>query len=160
MQEKQSVIIILPEKLADLPVLIIRGTNTKELIFNVCSAKQSDFAYADTDEQHILVWHNDKYLKLLTKEIIWLEADGSYCNIYMTQERKMTISFPLASAQKVLPSTMFIRIHRSYIVNIKHVTALRGNSFYINNITLNIGRGFRKLVLGHFIFMGVRKAPK
>lgn len=160
MQEKQSVVIILPEKLADLPVHIVRGTNTKELIFNVCPAKQSDFTYTDTDKQHILVWHNDKYLKLLTKEIIWLEADGSYCNIYMTQGRKITISFPLGSAQKVLPPTIFIRIHRSYIVNLKHVTALRGNCFYINNITLNIGREFRKLVLDHFIFMGVRKAPK
>lgn len=160
MQEKQSLVIIIPEKLAGLPIHIVRGTNTKELIFNVRPLEQSDFSYANVEKQHILVWHHDKYLKLYVDEIIWLEASGSYCNIYMTQNRKILISFPLVSAQKVLPPSIFMRIHRSYIVNLNHIESLRGNCFYINSTTINIGREYRKIVLEHFIFLGVRKAPK
>ena len=54
-------------------------------------------------------------------EIIYAEADGSYCKIFLTERRKKTLSKPLKYLENQLLSGSFLRIHRSYLVNINHI---------------------------------------
>ena len=72
----------------------------------------------------------------------------------------MTLSFHLAVIEKQLPETDFIRIHRSYLVNLKHVTALVGNSLKIGEQFLVIGREYREQLFDRFVFLGVRRSKK
>lgn len=111
-------------------------------------------------ERHLFILQQNEYLHLEFDEIMWLEADGSYCILYLTDKRKQIISFPLATAQKALPSATFIRISRFHIVNLKYIKKLIGNCFQIDNKLLRIGREYRESVLDHFIFLGGRNAPK
>jgi two-component system, LytTR family, response regulator len=56
-------------------------------------------------------------------EVEYLEADGSYVNIYCTNNRCKTVSKNLKYFEKALTdSTNFIRPHRSYLVNVDYVT--------------------------------------
>lgn len=72
----------------------------------------------------------------------------------------MVLSFHLAIIEKELPVSDFMRIHRSYIVNLKHVVSLIGNSLNINGKLLTIGREYREHLLERFIFLGVRRRPQ
>lgn len=159
-QKKQSLVIIVPEGLAYLPVKVIRNVADKEIAVSICSSEHCDDLLSSIEQKHILVWHQNEYIHLEFNDVIWIEADGSYCIIHLAQEKKITISFPLATVQKILPSAVFVRIHRSHIVNIKHVNKLVGNSFLIGKIFLKIGREYRESVLNNFIFLGVRNHPK
>lgn len=49
--------------------------------------------------------------------IIYLEADSNYTFVYLAGSNKMTVSKTLKEFEDMLPATMFIRIHHSYIIN-------------------------------------------
>lgn len=161
MKEKQCLIISLPAHLADLPIQIVRGSGQGL----VCSVQRMDeennIEYSvGEDKKYIFIWRQNDYLKLTLDEILWIEAEGSYSRVYLTGNRNMVISFNLAVIEKDLPGSDFIRIHRSYIINLHHVNSLMGNSFIIEGKLLTIGRAYREDVLSHFIFIGVRRKTK
>lgn len=57
-----------------------------------------------------------------TEEIVFIKADGSYSEVNFNNSRTKTISRPLKYIERLLPTETFVRIHRSYIVNINHIT--------------------------------------
>lgn len=58
---------------------------------------------------------------------------------------------------KILPKNDFIQIHRSYIVNLKHVNGKIGNCLKIGNKLFAIGRKYCEFVMSRFLFIGVRR---
>lgn len=55
------------------------------------------------------------------KKIIYLKADGSYCEIHLTDKKKKTVSRPLRFVESRLKTDSFIRVHRSFLVNIDFI---------------------------------------
>ena len=53
-----------------------------------------------------------------------------------------------------LSKDLFIRVHRSYIVNKNHVVGYIGNIFYIGDQTVPIGRQYKKDALSRFNMLG------
>lgn len=56
-----------------------------------------------------------------TNSIIYCEADSNYCNINCLDGRKITLSKTLKYVEELLPSNIFQRIHKSYLVNLNYV---------------------------------------
>ena len=56
-----------------------------------------------------------------TNTIIYCEADSNYCNINCLDGRKITLSKTLKYVEELLPSSIFQRIHKSYLVNLNYV---------------------------------------
>lgn len=154
---KQRLVIILPEKLKNMPVQIVRSSNHEQLVFNIEPAEEEPVCADKAEVKYAFIWRQNDFLKVALDEIEWVEADQSYSKIYLTGGRTLTISFNLATVEKQLPATDFIRIHRSYIVNMKHVVSLMGNSLKIHDQLLVIGREYQKKVLERFIFLGIRR---
>lgn len=71
----------------------------------------------------------------------------------------MMVSINLANIMKDLPQKKFMRIHRSYIVNVRNVESIAGNCVRMNGQYIPIGREYRKDFFEHFSFIGVRKNP-
>lgn len=158
MSKKQHLIIILPEKLADVPIQIIRSTSREQLTFNLHPAEDESTAPDRPEKRYSFIWRQNDYLKVALNEILWIEADRSYSNIHLSGDRTMTISFNLAVVERELPRNDFVRIHRSSIVNLQHVVSLSGNCLRIDNRLLTIGREYRNALLDRFIFLGVRRS--
>ena len=55
------------------------------------------------------------------KEIIRIDADGSYSRFYLTGERKILVSRNLKEFQDLLGDRYFFRSHNSYLINLKYV---------------------------------------
>lgn len=60
-----------------------------------------------------------EYLDL--DEVLYVEADGSYCTIYLTKNRKKTVSRPLRFIEESIYNDLFIRVHRSYLINATYI---------------------------------------
>ncbi|MEL6865254.1 MAG: LytTR family DNA-binding domain-containing protein [Bacteroidota bacterium] len=58
---------------------------------------------------------------LLQEEILYIHAAGSYCQVYLTNNRVKTLSRPLRYMADKLEGNTFIRPHRSYLVNVQHI---------------------------------------
>lgn len=63
----------------------------------------------------------DGLLFINISDIIYLEAESNYTHLYLQSERKTTVSKTLKDFEELLPSSVFIRIHHSYMINKKMV---------------------------------------
>ncbi len=68
----------------------------------------------------IFVKYRDFMVKLLINDINYVEADRNYCRIY-TKGKEYLLSSTLKDLDEKLPEEHFLRIHRSYIVNISNI---------------------------------------
>lgn len=99
---------------------------------------------------YLFVKKKDYFVKINFSEITWVEAYGSYSNIHLENGHFITLSFNLSEITKKLNHPMFIRVHRSYLINIEHVNAFIGNMICIGETRLPISKQHRKDVLLRF----------
>ena len=135
MRKNQQLVIVLPESSEELPIRIVRGSRSMELRLCLCPPDGEERHINETcpERKYVFIWRQNDYLKTAVDEIQWIEAAGSYSRIHLTGGRSLVISFNLASVRRKLPESDFIRIHRSRIVNLRHVETLVGNSLKIGN---------------------------
>jgi len=65
-------------------------------------------------------------IRLKFEKIVWIEALENYVLIY-AEDEKHTIHFTMKSIETQLPENQFIRIHRSYIINMDRIQAIEDN---------------------------------
>jgi two-component system LytT family response regulator len=51
------------------------------------------------------------------KDLVWLEARGSYTCVYLSSQQRIMVSRTLKEFEDVLPEDHFSRIHQSYVIN-------------------------------------------
>jgi len=86
--------------------------------------------------------------KIYLKDIDWFGVDGKYAYA-KTETRSYLLNLPLKDLEKKLDTSKFIRIHQSYMIDIKKVDAINlvENTVLINGKKLPIGRSFKKNLL-------------
>lgn len=82
---------------------------------------------SDEDAEHIFIKSNLKKLKIFTAKIKWIEAFGDYVKVVTEEDSNLVLS-TMKSFEKDLSKDKFIRVHKSYIINIDKVE--RFNSKY------------------------------
>ncbi len=104
----------------------------------------------NTGEEEIFIKKGSSLVKLKLKDIIYIEALENYVTL-TTQDDKFTIHFTMKAIENQLPSGIFIRVHRSYIINKSMIQTIRENSLdlivgdTIKNIP--VGKSFRDTLL-------------
>ena len=98
------------------------------------------------EEEFILLKDSKKTHKVLLSEIKYIESDGDYIRFYM-QDRKIMIRGSLSYMAVTLPPSLFLRIHNSYIINLKKVNAVTLYSVEIEGTELPISRSHKEKVL-------------
>ena len=81
----------------------------------------------EEDAEHIFIKSNLKKLKIFTSKIKWIEAFGDYVKVVTEEDSNLVLS-TMKSFEKDLSKDKFIRVHKSYIINIEKVE--RFNSKY------------------------------
>ncbi|MDB0011678.1 LytTR family transcriptional regulator DNA-binding domain-containing protein [Crocinitomicaceae bacterium] len=83
---------------------------------------------------------------LKIEDIQYITSDGPYLEFFMTTKTSPEIDRQtLKWALNILPSDSFIQIHRSYIINLKHVKVLKASELILfDNTILKVSRSFKK----------------
>lgn len=74
----------------------------------------------DEDSEHIFIKSNLKKLKIFTSKIKWIEAYGDYVKVVTEDENHLVLS-TMKSFESELSKERFIRVHKSFIINIDKV---------------------------------------
>ena len=74
----------------------------------------------DEDSEHIFIKSNLKKLKIFTSKIKWIEAFGDYVKVITEEDSHLVLS-TMKAFEKDLPNEKFVRVHKSYIINIDKV---------------------------------------
>lgn len=85
---------------------------------------------------------NRKTVKVFLESIIYIESIKDYIKIYRDQEPVLLVKHSLAALEAMLSPHMFMRIHRSFIVSIKRITAFTSYDVEIDSLEIPIGRRF------------------
>lgn len=87
-----------------------------------------------------------KLLKIDSRRITYIEGQGNYATIHMNDQRKITAYLKLKELAENLSSMGFVRIHKSFIISLSHLTAVEGNMVRIIDETqpITIGDAYRK----------------
>lgn len=102
------------------------------------SLNSNEFFFVNADYSQIKVVFNN---------IIWMEGVRDYVKFYLKDSNKpLLIRTSLKAIELEIPKQKFIRIHKSYIVNIESITSVRKNSVFIKNMELPVGETFRETV--------------
>lgn len=96
-------------------------------------------------ESFLFLRAGEMYERVTISNITYLKAEGSYSK-FITTEKEYMLSGNLNRAHKKLKNPVFIRIHRSYVVNIERVTGLDSNHVFVGDLSLPIGRSYREKV--------------
>lgn len=87
-----------------------------------------------------------KTVKVLLDDILYIEGLKDYVKVFTTQDMILT-RLNIKGIYEKLPHDQFIRVHRSFIVSTKHITAFNKGSVLIKEITLPLGETYRENVL-------------
>lgn len=95
---------------------------------------------------------NSVYVKVTIDDILWIEALENYCNIY-TEKDKILAHLNLKAVEKILPSDKFMRVHRSYVINLNKIMLVEQNSVMVKtekgDSRVPVSRSFRDKLLEH-----------
>jgi DNA-binding LytR/AlgR family response regulator len=105
---------------------------------------------AAADSEELIVKEGRAMVRLYHHNILWIESDGNYSTIHLKDDKRRVIRQALSELQEQLPSTGFIRIHKSYLVNKAHMMELNANSVIVYGSELPIGRAYQPNLAGVF----------
>ena len=105
------------------------------------------------EESFIYVKENKKVVKVYLSEIRYIEGLSEYVQIY-TDKRKIITKTSMALMEGKLPADSFLRIHKSFIVQVSKIEAFTANTIEIQGKELPIGRNYKNAVIRSLNFTG------
>ena len=85
----------------------------------------------------------NRYHRLHLDEICYIESLRNYVR-YICEDKKVVSLQSLKTLEDNLPAEQFVRIHKSYIVNLRHVSRVEGHSVLLQEKRLPVGSSYRR----------------
>lgn len=114
--------------------LRLRRPNVKSEVFSPLTAQQSIYIKA-----------GGKFHNLNKEEVLYVESLKDYIVIHCT-DKKITAKYKIGDLETELQDKAFLRIHRSFIVNLKKITAFTAYDIEIGTKELPIGASYKEYV--------------
>lgn len=98
-------------------------------------------------QQSLFVKSDYKLLRINYDEILYVEGLKDYVKIYLTTTPRPILSLTsMKSIESHLPANLFLRIHRSFVVNMERITAIERGNVLIGEKSLPISDSYRDKV--------------
>ena len=95
------------------------------------------------DSDFLFIKAEDKLIKLKKDDILFLESMRDYVKFVTAGKSYITYSTLKNMEEKLIGQT-FLKVHRSYIVNINKIDDIRGNTIYVLGNQIPIGKGHKE----------------
>jgi len=103
----------------------------------IAGAKTADYFFVKTD---------GKIFKIAYNDLLYAEANGNYTKI-VTIKNTILPGMSFSNFEELLPKPLFLRVHRSFIVNKSKISHIEGNRVFINNTEIPIGSNYKEFFL-------------
>lgn len=122
-----------------------RGTTEKSIVNGV--GEEEENIYLNQDFVFIKDGHT--YIKINQNEVLMIESEGNYIKIH-TFEKRYLIRCTINKAIEKMKQTYFVRVHRSFCVNINRVTKFDEHYITLEHVKVPIGRNYREDFIKNF----------
>ena len=122
--------------------LALAVENMKEIQSNT-PARLAD---AEVLDDRVFVRHCGKLVKILMEQIIYIEAERNYC-VIVTESGNYTVVSSLKTIESKLPASDFIRVHRSYMINISKLDLLGEDYVEISRKVIPVSKSYKEILM-------------
>ena len=118
-----------------------------------CHAAESAIAQneAESSDKEYMSFKADYKTQLVKiSDIVYLESAGEYVRLHIEGSSTITTLFRLKNMETSLPQDNFLRVHRSYIVNLRRISSYtKGRIFLDNGEYIPLGENYKERFLEH-----------
>jgi two-component system LytT family response regulator len=102
------------------------------------------------EHDYFVIRTDARYVKIKYKDVIYIEAFSDFVKIHTPSELFIHLS-NLKNIEGMLPPSIFIRTHRSYIINTRYVDSLSGSEIKIGDSIVPIGESYKENVISQIV---------
>jgi DNA-binding LytR/AlgR family response regulator len=95
---------------------------------------------------HIFIKSDGKLIRLKNDDILFIESMGDYVK-FVTRDKKYVTYNSIKNLEEKVNKEYFMKVHRSYIINLLKIDDIRENDLFINGIEIPISKNLRADVL-------------
>ena len=95
---------------------------------------------------HIFIRSDGKLIRLNNDDILFIESMGDYVK-FVTRDKKYVTYNTIKNLEEKINNNHFMKVHRSYIINLLKIDDIRENDLFINGIEIPISKNLRADVL-------------
>lgn len=110
---------------------------------------QNPLLFSNKNTNRIYLRHNGQHVAVEINKILYVEAMGDYVKIH-TPDKRYAIKRTLTFVENELEGKHFLRIHRSYLINLDQVNKIDEGGVIIEKTLIPISRKKRSVLLQHF----------
>ena len=112
---------------------------------------QAEVTQAEEGDEGVLSVYADRKTCLVKmSNIIYVESAGEYVRLHLNDGTKLVTLFRLKNMESSLQTAQFMRVHRSYIINLDYVSSYtKGRVFLSNDDYVPIGESYKEQFLGY-----------
>jgi DNA-binding LytR/AlgR family response regulator len=103
-------------------------------------------------QDHIFVKSKKRLEKIKIADILWIEAEDIYA-IIVTPTGRFVLSQPLKSVEERMPPEQFMRVHRSYVVQLDKIQAIEDHDLVVHGKLIPVGKTFRDRLMSKLAFL-------
>jgi DNA-binding LytR/AlgR family response regulator len=99
--------------------------------------------HKEASANHFFIKAEGKIYKISYDELLYAEAKGNYTKV-VTGNKTILPAISFSSFEKLLEPNLFVRVHRSFIINTSKVDSIKANYILINKIEIPIGSNYKE----------------
>ncbi|KAF2510574.1 LytR/AlgR family response regulator transcription factor [Flavobacterium foetidum] len=99
-----------------------------------------------TQEDFIYIKNGPKFNKISVASILYIESVKDYIVVHQKEGVKLNAKYKISDIEMELQDKNFLRIHRSFIINLKNITAFTAYDVEIGQIEVPIGASYKEYV--------------
>ncbi len=120
---------------------------TLEIVFhNLSKNQEPESSFEGIKSDRIFVKIKDRLVNIALTDIHYLEAYDNYVFLH-TSDKKILLSLSLKAVDEKLASSQFLRVHRSYIVNLSKIEGIGLSHIQIKKAQIPIGKTYRERLM-------------
>jgi len=77
------------------------------------------------------------------EELLWVEAKGNYCK-YQLKTRNLMVNQKVSDVEALLPSSHFLRVHKSFIIATAKIESISGNQLIVSGQRIPVGKTYKR----------------
>ncbi|MDR6944100.1 LytR/AlgR family response regulator transcription factor [Mucilaginibacter pocheonensis] len=109
---------------------------------NLLAAKKST-PVGDDDAATVFIKSGSQTYQVRVVDILYLEKDGNYITVYL-RNKQILIRENMGDIFDLVPAAGFVRVHKSYIVAVRHISMIEVHQLIINGEKIPIGSTYRE----------------
>ena len=124
------------------PIAFERFYRAAEKALNLVQGNASQVVPRQPTPEYLFVKTEHRIQKINLADILYVEALQNYVSLNTAGGRVMSLQ-PLKKIEEQLPSAEFVRVHKSYIISLKHISSVERSRIFIGDAIIPVGDSYR-----------------